>query len=205
MRTFLSANTSVTARVMVTARAMVKVRTVLIVCATMMLSGCFDDVSDIQAYMAKVDRDTPRGIEPIPDVKEFAHIAYSGGNQRSPFSKPKAEAIQDKLAQLQDCLQPDRKRSKEALEKYSLTNLKMKGTMGYADDSWALIESLSDNSLHRVSVGNYMGLFHGRITQVSNEQVHLIEMVPDGTGCYKERDTVIDMSDGSDGQSSNKG
>ena len=192
-------------RLVTTAITLKTTRVAIIACGTLMLSACFDDVSDIQAYMAKVDRDTPRGIEPIPDVKEFAHIAYSGGENRSPFSQPKAEAIQDKLAQLQDCLQPNRKRSKEALEKYSLTNLKMKGTMGYADDSWALIESLSDNSLHRVSVGNFMGLFHGRITQVSDEKVHIIEMVPDGTGCYKERDTVIDMSDGSDGQNSNKG
>lgn len=176
-----------------------------VLCLTLMLSACFDDISDIQAYMAKVDRDTPRGIEPIPDVKEFAHIAYSGGDKRSPFSKPKAEAIQDKLAQLQDCLQPNRKRVKEALEKYSLTNLKMKGTMGAVGDSWALIESLSDSSLHRVGIGNYMGLFHGRITQVSDEQVHLIEMVPDGTGCYKERNTVIDMSDGSGEQNANNG
>lgn len=184
-------------------RRFVTARALLMGCATVMLSGCFDDINDIQAFMAKVDRDTPRGIEPIPAVKEFAHIAYSGGDKRSPFSKPKAEAIQDKLAQLQDCLQPSRQRTKEALEKYSLTNLKMKGTMGYADDTWALIESLSDNSLHRVSVGNYMGLFHGRITKVNGEQVHLIEMVPDGTGCYKERNTVIDMSDDSKNQDGN--
>ena len=182
-----------------------RVNYVVVLFSCLLLSACFDDVNDIQTFMEKVDRETPRGIEPIPDVKEFAHIAYTGGDKRSPFAKPKAEAIQDKLAQLQDCLQPNRKRVKEALEKYSLTNLKMKGTMGYADDVWALVEALSDNSLHRVGVGNYMGLFHGRITKVTDDKVYLIEMVPDGTGCFKQRDTVIEMSDDSDDQHANKG
>ena len=159
------------------------------------LTGCFDDVSDINEFMAKVDRDTPRGIEPIKEVREFAHIGYDSEQIRDPVSKPKAEAVQDKLAQMQDCLQPDHKRSKEALELYALTNLTMKGTMGYQDDPWALIEAVSDGSLHRVSVGNFMGLFRGRITAVNNTQIQLIEMVPDGTGCFKERSTVVDIND----------
>ena len=167
----------------------------VILLASFMLSGCFDDVSDIKAFMAEVDRNTPRGIEAMPAVKEFAHIKYTGNQGRSPFAKPKAEAIQDRLAQIQDCLQPDRKRVKEALEKYALTNLKMKGTMGYEGDPWALVEAMTDKSLHRVSVGNYMGLFNGRITSVSNTQVKLVELVPDGTGCWKERETTVDMNE----------
>ena len=159
-----------------------------------LLSGCFDDVSDIKAFMAEVDRNTTRAIEPIRPVKEFAHIHYGGNDLRDPFAKPKAELIEDRRATLLDCLQPDRNREKEALEKYGLTNLKMKGTMGYEKDPWALIEAVSDGSLHRVSVGNYMGLFHGRITQVVHDQVLLVEMVPDGTGCWKERNMTVNMS-----------
>jgi len=167
----------------------------IVCCLVVSITACFDDVSDIQAFMAQVDRTTPRGIEPIREVKEFAHIKYIADGVRSPFSKPKAEAIQDKLAQMQDCLQPDRNRAKEPLEKYALTNLRMKGTLGYNDDPWALIEAASDGSLHRVSVGNYMGLFRGRITAVSNAQVKLLEMVPDGTGCFKERTSTVQLSD----------
>ncbi len=159
------------------------------------LTGCFDDMSDIRAFMQQVETETPRGIEPIPEVKEFAHVEYKSAGKRSPFSRPKAEAIVDKLAQMQDCLQPDRKRVKEPLEKYAISNLKMKGTMGYRDDPWALIEASADGSLHRVSVGNYMGLFHGKIVEVSGDVVKLLELIPDGTGCWKERETVLDMNE----------
>jgi type IV pilus assembly protein PilP len=176
---------------------------VLVGLSCLLLQGCFDDVSDLKAFMAEVDRNTPRAIAPIIPVKEFAHINYGGIELRDPFAKPKAEAIIDKRAQLLDCLQPDRNRDKEALEKYGLTNLKMKGTMGYNKDPWALIEATSDGSLHRVSVGNYMGLFHGRITQVLHDQVQLVEMVPDGTGCWKERDMTVNMSNANSNQEQN--
>lgn len=163
--------------------------------ACLALTGCFDDLTDIKAFMQKVELETPRGIEAIPEVKEFAHVKYESTGKRSPFSRPKAEAIQDKLAQMQDCLQPDRKRVKEPLEKYGLSNLKMKGTMGYSSDPWALIEASADKSLHRVSVGNYMGLFHGKIIQVMDDSIKLLELIPDGTGCWQERTTVLGINE----------
>jgi type IV pilus assembly protein PilP len=166
----------------------------LVLISVFVLSGCFDDLTDIKAFMTEVKERTPAHIEPIPAVKEFAHVLYGSGDLRSPFAPPKAEEIQDKLAQLQDCLQPVRGRVKGPLEKYALSNLKMKGTLGYSDDSWALVEAATDRSLHRVSTGNYMGLFHGRITAVKDDKVHLQEMVPDGTGCWKQRTTIVDMN-----------
>ncbi len=175
-------------------------RLLMITLSATLLGGCFDDLTDIKAYMKKVEVDTPPGIAPIPEVKEFAHVKYAGATMRSPFAKPKAEAIQDKLAQMQDCLQPDRQRQKEPLEKYALTNLRMKGTMGYDKDPWALVEAASDGSLHRVSIGNFMGLFHGRITAVLDDQVQLLELVPDGTGCWKERETMVNMSESENAQ-----
>jgi type IV pilus assembly protein PilP len=171
------------------------IRLVIVVIFAGLLSGCFDDLTDIKVFMQEVDARTPRGIDPMPEVKEFAHVKYAGIDMRSPFAKPKAEVIQDKLAQMQDCLQPDRHRSKEPLEKYAVANLKMKGTLGYEDDSWALIQATEDGSLHRVTTGHYMGLSHGKITTVKGDQVQLLEMVPDGTGCWKHRATVVDMKD----------
>ena len=170
-------------------------RSAVLLMTAALTGGCFDDVSDIQQFMVEVDARTVRGIEPIPEVKEFAHVKYSGVNSRSPFARPKPEAIEQNLAALQDCLHPDPKRVKEPLEKYSLSNLKMKGTLGYAEDPWALIESATDGSLHRVSIGNHMGLFNGKITEVSEDKVHLLELIPDGTGCYKERVTIVDMNE----------
>ena len=101
-----------------------------VVAMALLLSGCFDDLSDVQNHIAEVKANTRARVEPLPEVQEFAHIPYSSQDARSPFSVPRPEAIQDKFLQVQDCLHPDPRRRKEPLEKYALDNLKMRGTLG---------------------------------------------------------------------------
>ncbi|WP_206486260.1 pilus assembly protein PilP [Thalassotalea sp. G2M2-11] len=158
------------------------------------LSGCFDDTADIKAHIAKVQADTPRHIEPIPSIPEFNHFDYSAGSLRSPFDAPRPEAIQEKVQQMSGCLSPDPRRRKQPLEKFSLSDLVMRGTLGELGITWALVEA-SDATLHRVAVGNYLGLYNGRITEVNQNNVKVIELIPDGAGCWVERETVVAMVD----------
>ncbi|MBV8062889.1 MAG: pilus assembly protein PilP, partial [Nevskia sp.] len=44
-----------------------------------------------------------------------------------------------------------------------------------------------DGVIHRVSVGNYMGQNFGKITKISESEVDLDEIVPDGFGGFKEQ------------------
>jgi type IV pilus assembly protein PilP len=48
--------------------------------------------------------------------------------------------------------------------------------------------------LHRVSKNNFLGLFHGRVITVEPNQINLIELIPDGAGCWKERTTTVLMA-----------
>jgi len=162
--------------------------------ALLLLSGCFDDLNDIQAHMDTVKANTRQRVEPLPQAKEFTHIAYAASSQRSPFAEPTPEAIQDRFLQQQDCLHPDPKRRKELLERFALDNLKMRGTLGDGNKLWALVES-ADKSLHRVTLDNYMGLFHGKITRVEPTYIDLLELIPDGSGCWVERTTRVQMFD----------
>jgi type IV pilus assembly protein PilP len=68
----------------------------------------------------------------------------------------------------------------------------MRGTLGDADTLWVLLEA-SDKSLHRVALGNYLGLYNGRITQVSESNVKIIELAPDGAGCWVEREATLSI------------
>ncbi len=160
--------------------------------AMTMLSGCFDDTSEIKAHMAQVKATTTNYIEPMPEVHPFNHIAYSADDLRSPFVLPRPEAIQQKMQQMAGCLSPDTNRRKQPLEKYALSDLTMRGTLGDASMLWALLEA-SDMSLHRVAVGNYLGLYNGRITQVSAKTVKIIELAPDGAGCWIEREATLEI------------
>ena len=156
------------------------------------LSGCFDDTSEIKVHMEQVKATTTNYIEPMPEVHPFNHIKYSADNQRSPFILPKAEAIQQKIQQMSGCLSPDANRRKQPLEKYALGDLVMRGTLGDSSSLWALLEA-SDLTLHRVAVGNYLGLYNGKITAVSGKNVKIIELAPDGAGCWVEREAELEI------------
>ncbi|WDE04751.1 pilus assembly protein PilP [Thalassomonas viridans] len=164
----------------------------LVLLPALLLSGCFDDPSELKAFMAKVQADTGNEIEPMPAVPKFNHFDYSAQSERSPFVAPEPEAIQEKLQQMTGCLSPDPRRRKQPLEKYSLADLSMRGTLGELGITWALVQA-SDASLHRVAVGGYMGLYHGRITQVTQESVTVVELIPDGAGCWLERESVVSI------------
>ena len=167
----------------------------LILCSCLLLvSACYDDVSDIQQYMNEVKTGAPVRIEPIPDVSQFVHIEYGMATPRSPFELPSPEAIEENYVPVQNCLAPDPRRRKQPLEKFALDNLSMKGTLGTNNQIWALIEA-SDGSLHRVTNDNYVGLFNGRIISVTDNIVEIVELIPDGAGCWKERTSSVQMSD----------
>jgi len=155
-----------------------------------MLSGCFDDTSEIKAHMEQVKATTTSYIDPMPEVHPFLHIQYSADDHRSPFILPQAEAIQQKIQQISGCLSPDVNRRKQPLEKYALNDLVMRGTLGDNDALWALLEA-SDLTLHRVAVGNYLGLYDGIITEVSGKNLKIVELAPDGAGCWVKREAEL--------------
>jgi len=155
-------------------------------------SGCFDDKSDLHEHIATVQSNTPNVIEPMPAISKFGHFDYSAQDLRSPFDEPKAEAIQQKIQQMSGCLSPDPRRRKQPLEKFPLSNLSMRGTLGEKDVTWALVEA-SDATLHRVAVGSYLGLNNGHITTINQLDVKVKELIPDGAGCWVERETTIKM------------
>lgn len=163
-----------------------------ILCLVFLLSGCFDDTSDLRAYVVQVKESRSMSIEPMPAVPTFDHFDYSAHTLRSPFDIPKVDAIQERTQQKEGCLSPDPKRIKEPLEGFALSDLVMRGTLGKTHELWALIEA-SDKSFYRVGTGAYLGLFNGRISDIDYKNVTVIELVPDGSGCWVKRETVVTM------------
>ena len=166
---------------------------IVVLITLILLSGCFDDTNDLREHIEQVKVTTTSHIAPMPEVHPFNHYDYSANDYRSPFSLPKAEAIQQKIQQMSGCLSPDPRRRKQPLEKFALGDLTMRGTMGDNGILWALMEA-SDFTLHRVSVGSYLGLFDGRIIEVSAGSVKLIELAPDGAGCWEEQEAEIKIA-----------
>tara|TARA_B110000211_G_scaffold6753_1_gene7447 strand:+ start:2248 stop:2787 length:540 start_codon:yes stop_codon:yes gene_type:complete len=162
------------------------------VAVVLVLSGCNDDTSEQKEFIDQVKASTTPKVESIPELTKFEIFEYSAEQLRSPFVAPQPEIIQNKLTQIKNCLHPDPERRREPLEKYPLDNLAMKGTIGSSGQVWALITA-ADDTLHRVTVGNYLGSYDGKVKVVNNDYIELVELIPDGSGCWKERLTKLEM------------
>jgi type IV pilus assembly protein PilP len=158
------------------------------------LTGCSGgDLSDLDEYMAE-KRTRPGGIiAPIPTFKAYEAFAYSATTLRSPFDRP-IEVRE--IAQLQAiaAIKPDENRAKEFLEQFTFDSLRMVGTLERDDTSWTLIRD-PDGGVHRVRTGNFLGRHHGKIVEMTDTYVSVVEIVSDGTtDGWVERPRTIKLS-----------
>ena len=82
-------------------------------------------------------------------------------------------------------------RRKEPLEAYPLEQLKMVGTLIQSGQTYALVKA--ESTLYRVKKGAYMGQNFGLITDVSETEVKLKEIVQDAAGDWSERQGVLPL------------
>ncbi len=165
-------------------------------CLVLTLVACGDRMGDLRQYTNEVKARKGGRIEPLPQIKPFEVYTYSDQDQRSPFT---AQAQTTALTNVNrgtstTGLHPDFNRNHEYLEQFPLDGLKMVGTLTLNGTLYALVKD-SDNILHRVNVGNYMGQNYGKIISITDSDIKLQEIVPDGQGGWSERVTVVALSD----------
>jgi type IV pilus assembly protein PilP len=156
-----------------------RIQGVLLLAAAALLGACSSDIDELQQYIAQVKARKSSKIEPIPQIKQYEPFTYVAGDRREPFTPSAPQGSKDGV-------HPDLTRNREPLEEFPLDALKMVGTIRYETAFYAMIKA-PDGVIHRVTVGNYMGQNFGRITQISQAQVLLDEIVPDGFGGFKEQ------------------
>ena len=79
-------------------------------------------------------------------------------------------------------------------KRFRSTALKMSGTLGLAKSIEGLIRD-PDGVVHRVRAGNYLGQNFGRITGINEDHIELVELVPNGSGGWMERQATIALGD----------
>ena len=171
-------------------------RTVLVGAIAWALTGCTGDMKDLRAFVAEAESAPKRPIEPLPEIKPHETFEYEAMNLRDPFEqiafgRPSAEEKQQAEG---SGIRPDEHRPKEALEQYPLDSLRMVGTMEQGGTDWALVQA-SDGTIHRVTTGNHMGQNNGKIIRVTENEIQLREIVPDGLGNYMERQASLALSE----------
>ena len=151
-----------------------------IVSSVLLLGACGgSDVSDLERFVSdKTER--PGGlIEPIPTFTAYEAFAYSAQGMRSPFDRP-VEVVQLAALRLRSTVAPDRARAREFLEQFSVDSLMLVGKLKRQGVEWALLRDPS-GGIHRVREGNYVGPDHGKVVDVGDDYVAIMEIVTDGT------------------------
>ena len=166
-------------------------------CVLLLLAGCGDRMGDLRQYTNQVKARKGGRIEPLPQIKPFETYTYADENERSPFSQ-QSQAFGNTNAGTKTAsttgLHPDFNRNREYLEQFPLDGLKMVGTLAIGSTLYGLVLD-SDKILHRVVVGNHMGQNYGKILSISDSDIKLQEIVPDGQGGWSERITSVTLSD----------
>ncbi|GAA0858798.1 pilus assembly protein PilP [Aliiglaciecola litoralis] len=164
-----------------------------VIIAAALLCGCEAQTDDLVTYVVEVKQSTPVSIEPYPEFKTQPAFEYKAGDLRSPFKRPRNVAVQTTEAKRDNCLQPNFNRKKQPLEAFGLDALSISGTFTSKGRQWALVTA-NDGSLHRVTSGDYLGLFFGKITSINDGKISITEMLPDGAGCWQENNATLSMS-----------
>ena len=159
--------------------------------AALLLSACGQDMGDLEEYAQEVKGRTSKQIEPVPAPKPYEPFVYEAGERRDPFL-PLLQSRDEAAASAggAGAVRPDVDRPKEPLEEFPLDSLRMVGTITMQKHAYALIRA-PDTIVHKVSVGDHLGQNFGKITGISETEISLVEIIPDGFGGWTNRPATV--------------
>jgi type IV pilus assembly protein PilP len=153
------------------------------------LAGCSPG-SDLRQWVTQEKAKKGAPLDPLPVIKTFETFEYKDQDLRDPFNASAEEQEQS----ANNGPHPDQDRAREPLEAFPLDGLRMSGTLGLAKSIEGLVRD-PDGVVHRVHMGNYLGQNYGRITGITEDHIDLVELVPNGSGGWMERQATIALGD----------
>ena len=170
-------------------------KAVVVLLSLFLLACSRTEHEDLRQWMSEASKGIKGKVPDLPQVKPYEAVPYDVGNLLDPFKPGKIGPDHKKGSGTG--LQPDLDRPREPLEAYPLESLKYVGVMTRKNISFAIV--LVDGALYQVKTGNYMGQNFGVITQISEAEVKLKELVQDPAGDWTERESAL-MLQGQEGK-----
>lgn len=169
------------------------------VAMTITLTACSShDFTDLRQYIAEIKSRPSESVKPLPDFKNVEPFVFKKeSGLRDPFKpveKVKVAESGEEEIEPDNGIRPDMNRSKEPLEEFSLSGLKMVGTIDMNSMLWGLIKS-DGNNIYRVKVGNHMGKNDGKITNIDKKKIELVEIIPSKPGRFVEQSTTLTLTE----------
>lgn len=169
-------------------------RFVILSLLSLVLAACSRnaDMADLQQFVIEVSMRPGEPVEPMPVFLPYEAFTYSAASMRSPFDVP-VMAGTGVGVESTSSVQPDFTRTPEPLESFALTALSMVGMITRDGATIALVRD-ELGMIHRVGRGNYLGRNHGRVVQVSPDEIAIMEIVPAGDGGWVERPRTLALA-----------
>jgi type IV pilus assembly protein PilP len=161
------------------------------------LGACMQqDMSDLDSYVAEVKGRHRVPIEALPEIKVVEPFVFRPNQVRDPF-EPDEALQQPEEVRVETGIRPDTLRAREELEGYELDALRMVGTVRQEGVVWALLNA-KEGTIHRVRVGNYIGKNYGKVVNIVDNKIELVEIFADSSGAWRERKAAVTMADQGD-------
>lgn len=157
----------------------------------LLLSGCSgEEFQDLQDFVKNSGADLRGQVDRAPEIKPYEAFVYdNSASLPSPF-KPRKQELKNMGGS--GLNQPDFTRPKQELEEYPIESMKVVGYLRKGGVGNAIIRS-SAGKVHRVKVGNYIGMNFGQISSITETEVKIKEMVQDGAGDWVERESTLQL------------
>jgi type IV pilus assembly protein PilP len=173
-----------------------RARYILLCGLAAILAGCgTDDMSDLKNYVVEVKSRHKGAVDPLPEVKTVEPFVFSAEELRDPFV-PDEKSQEPEEEKVESGIRPDTTRPKEELESYELDTLRMVGTVNQEGILWGLLKA-NDGTIHRVRAGNYIGKNYGKIVNIKENMIELVEIVSDSPGVWHERKAGLELAEAS--------
>jgi len=174
---------------------MQRLRIIPLLGLTTMLTACGGDMSDLEQFIDDTKQAHHGKVDPLPEFPPYQTFLYDAQDIRDPF-RPQTDLSSSPIAAENEYSgpRPEATRRREPLESYPVDALKMVGLLQQKTQTWGLVRD-PDGTIHRVQPGNYAGQNHGKIVQVSETKIAIVELVPDGLSGWVNRDAQLAMSE----------
>jgi len=149
------------------------------------------EMRDLKEFVSSAYKDAKPEIEPLPEIQPYKGFEYAGLEDQDPFSVTNIVTNRGD-GTIAVGVNRDENRRREALEGYPLDALKMVGTMTQKDVPWVIVQS-SEGTVHRATMGNYMGQNEGKIKTILTEEQKIVlsELVLDTAGRWVTREVEL--------------
>jgi type IV pilus assembly protein PilP len=161
----------------------------LVVCMAL-LSACGNHNDEVQEWMDGQAKQVKARVDPISPPVKFVPKLYEPGTGIEPFGAAKlVSGSRPDAARASALMDAELRRRREPLEAFPLDSISMVGSLNKGNQRFALVRA--EQLLYYVKVGDYLGQNFGKITNISETEVALREVVEDASGEWTERASVL--------------